>query len=123
VTIETTTKTSLASQEPVVVGAAVAWLLAQVGAIVVGHTHVVTDAQWGSVATYLTPIVSAAVLAAVAWVTRQFTVPAAKVVEVKPASVVTLPAATYTPEHASTETTPVVLPSTVPDVPKFQPES
>lgn len=73
-------KTSFAANEPVVVSAFVAWLFSVLGAEIIGHTDLVTSADWGTLSTILVPVVSGVVLAAIAWVTRRFVTPAWKVV-------------------------------------------
>lgn len=67
--------------EPAIVAAFVAWLFANAGAFVVGHTHLVTNSQWGSLTTGVVPFVTAGVLSVIAFVLRKYVSPAWKVVE------------------------------------------
>jgi len=67
-----------AKNEPVVVGHFVTWLLVNVGALIVGHTHLVTATEWGSFATGITPMLTAVLLAVLATVLRRYVAPAWK---------------------------------------------
>lgn len=73
------TKTGLVANEPLLVGAFVTWLLSFVGTLILGHTNLITSDQWSSLSTILVPVVSAAIIGAVAWVVRKFVSPAWKV--------------------------------------------
>lgn len=66
--------------EPVIVAGVVLWLLTQLGAVLVGHTHWIQQSQWDTLVTTLVPIVSAAVIGVITWITRRFVSPAWKVV-------------------------------------------
>jgi lysylphosphatidylglycerol synthetase-like protein (DUF2156 family) len=71
-------ESGFAKNEPVVVGHFVLWLLVNAGAFVVGHTHLVTQAQWDSLATGLVPTITAVILGAIALVMRRYVTPAWK---------------------------------------------
>lgn len=74
---------TFSSREPVVLAALivgpVTWLLTNIGALIVGHTHLVTKAQWDSKATTLFPIITAVVVFAltflIAWLVRRVVKP------------------------------------------------
>jgi hypothetical protein len=74
-------KTGFASNEPVVVAHFVTWAFLQLGAIVVGHTNLVTQVQWNSLTTGLFPFVTAAILSVLAVVLRKYVSPAWKKVQ------------------------------------------
>lgn len=69
---------SFVAREPVMAAAVVTWVLSNVGAVLLGHTHLVTAEQWGAVTTYVTPLATAAVLAAIGAVVRRYVTPAWK---------------------------------------------
>jgi hypothetical protein len=71
-------KTGFVANEPVIVSHFVLWLFVNAGAFVVGHTHIVTSAQWDSLTTGLVPVVSAVVLGLIATVVRKYVSPAWK---------------------------------------------
>lgn len=65
----------LIAREPVLVGQGVVWVLAQIGAYVVGHTHLVDQSVWNAGTSAAFPVISAAVLGIVAWLTRSVVTP------------------------------------------------
>lgn len=72
--------TGLVKSEPVLVAHAVAWLLVQAGLIVVGRYHLISGSTWTALASALAPIISAVLLAAMAWLIRRVVTPAWRVV-------------------------------------------
>lgn len=67
--------TDLIKKEPVLAGYIVVWVLTNLGALVVGHTHVVDSATWTTVATTVTPVLTGLVLGALSWLTRRVVEP------------------------------------------------
>jgi hypothetical protein len=65
-------RTGFAENEPVVVAHIVLWVLANIGAFIVGHTHLFTSDQWSSFSTGLVPIITAAILSFSAMVARKY---------------------------------------------------
>lgn len=63
--------------EPALLVHAALWLLALVGEFFIGRTHLVNGAEWSALTSYLTPIITTAVLALSAWITRTLVSPAA----------------------------------------------
>jgi hypothetical protein len=78
-TTTTVPKTGL-TNEPVLVGAGITWLLSLLGTVIIGHTHLLSSGQWSTLSTTLVPIISAVVLSVVGYVTRKFVTPAWKIV-------------------------------------------
>jgi hypothetical protein len=78
--------TSFVKNEVAITGAFVAWLLTNVGAVIVGHTNLVTAEQWNATATWATPFVSAFLLGVVGIVVRRYVAPAWKLVQRQAAS-------------------------------------
>lgn len=76
-------KGSLVANEPVLVATFVTWLFTQLGAVVLGHTHLVSSDQWSSLTTALVPIISAVLLGLIGWVTRKYVTPFWKAVQGK----------------------------------------
>lgn len=74
-------KTSFFDREPQVVQGFVTWALVQVGALILGHTDLVTSDQWSAWSSALVPIVSAVVIGVVTLVWRRWLSPAWKVIE------------------------------------------
>lgn len=70
--------TDLIKREPVIAGYLAVWILANVGALLLGHTHLVDSATWGTVATAATPVLSGLILGALSWLTRRVVEPLAK---------------------------------------------
>jgi hypothetical protein len=68
-------RTGFAENEPVVVAHIVLWVLANIGAFIVGHTHLFTSDQWSSFSTGLVPIITAAILSFSAMVARKYVTP------------------------------------------------
>jgi hypothetical protein len=64
----------------------VAWLLTNAGAVIVGHTNLVTAEQWNATATWVTPFVSAFILGVVGIVVRRYVAPAWKLIQAQAAS-------------------------------------
>jgi uncharacterized membrane-anchored protein len=68
---DTQVKTGFISNEPVVVGHAVIWLLANLGAFIVQHSHhLISASQWANFSTGWVPYITAAVLSVSAWFIR-----------------------------------------------------
>jgi hypothetical protein len=65
----------LIKKEPVVAGYIVVWILANVGALLIGHTHLVDSATWSSLSTSVTPVLTGLVLAGLSWLTRRVVEP------------------------------------------------
>lgn len=78
----TPVKSGLFTNEPQVVQGLLYWILVQVGAILIGHTHLLTNQQWSGLTTALVPIFSAVVIGAITLVWRKWLAPAWKVVNV-----------------------------------------
>lgn len=77
----TPNQTGFFSNEPQVVQGVVLWVLTQVGALVLGHTSLVTSQQWSSLTTGLVPILSLIVIGAITLVWRRWLTPAWKVIQ------------------------------------------
>lgn len=71
----------LLKNEPVVVGHFVTWLLLNVGLIIVGRYHIVSDATWNALSSALAPEITAALLVLSAWFIRRVVTPAWKLVQ------------------------------------------
>lgn len=69
------------NREPVIVAAVAGWVITNVGALILGHTTWITPDQWNSLATWLTPLVSAGVAWLLAWLVRRVVTPVAKVAD------------------------------------------
>jgi len=65
----------LIKKEPVLAGYLAVWVLANLGALIVGHTHLVDSATWTSLATTVTPVLTGLVLGALSWLTRRVVEP------------------------------------------------
>jgi hypothetical protein len=93
--------------EPVVASSIGLWLVTNVGALLVGRTHLLTDKEWAPLASSITPIVIAAVLAVFAFIVRKVVAPAWKLVDDEAAKlgidVPDLEVAGVTPVHAPEE--------------------
>lgn len=76
-------KTGFVANEPVIVGHFILWLFVNLGAFVVGHTHLFTTAQWDSLTTGLVPFVTAIVLGIIGTFLRTKVTPAWKSFEQK----------------------------------------
>lgn len=72
--------TGFIKNEPVIVSQFVLWVFLNVGAFVVGHTHLITNAQWSSLTSGLVPVVTAVLLGIIGAVVRKYVAPAWKVV-------------------------------------------
>ena len=71
----------LVQKEPVVVSYVVTDLLANAGAYILGHTHLVNSAQWDTFTTAVTPVISTAILGGLAFLTRKYVYPVVKKVD------------------------------------------
>lgn len=69
-------ETQVATREPALLVHAALWVLALVGEWLIGRTHLITAAEWSAATSYLTPIITTAVLALSAWITRTLVSPA-----------------------------------------------
>lgn len=78
VQVEASMIMQLLKKEPVLAGYLAVWILTNVGALLVGHTHLVDAATWGTIATSVTPILSALILGGLAWLTRKYVEPIIK---------------------------------------------
>lgn len=74
---------SFVLNEPMVMAHIVAWILANIGALVVGRTHLVSSREWSGLAQGLTPIVTAVLAAASAVIFRRYVSPAWKLADVQ----------------------------------------
>lgn len=68
------------SSEPVLIGSAVLWVLTQAGAVVVGHTDLISGDQWSALSSALVPVITTVVIAVIGWITRGKVTPVAKLV-------------------------------------------
>lgn len=68
----------LVKKEPVLAGYLAVWILANVGALLLGHTHLVDAATWSGLATSVTPVLSGLILGGLSWLTRKFVTPIVK---------------------------------------------
>jgi hypothetical protein len=66
---------SFVKREVAMTAAFVTWLLLQVGAYLVGHTHLVSSTEWNALAQFLEPILTAGLLTVVGLVVRNFVTP------------------------------------------------
>lgn len=79
--MSSTSTGGILKNEPVIVAHFVAWLLLQAGLIVVGRFHIVSDTTWSALSSALAPVITGALMAALAWVIRHVVTPAWKAVE------------------------------------------
>lgn len=82
----------LLKAEPVVAAHVAAWLVLNAGVLLVSRYHLATDSQWKVASLELTPIVTAVLLAVLAWLVRRVVTPAWKLLN--PAASATAPAST-----------------------------
>jgi len=73
----TALKTGLIAREPVMAHAAAVWLVTQIGALVVGQTHLLTAHDWSGTSQGLVALVSALILGGLGKVLREKVTPAA----------------------------------------------
>lgn len=64
--------------EPVIAGHIAAWVVLNLGVLLVSRYHVLTDQQWSALSLQVTAIVTAAVLALMGWLIRRVVTPAWK---------------------------------------------
>lgn len=73
--VSSTVLRDLLKKEPVLAGYLALWILTNVGALLIGHTHLVDSATWTAYATTLTPILTGLILGALSWLTRRVVEP------------------------------------------------
>lgn len=72
-------KTAWVAKEPVIIGFAVAWLLAQAYALTVTRFHWFTEGQWATVDHWAVPALTVVITALITWGIRELTAPWLKV--------------------------------------------
>lgn len=77
----TPTKTGFLANEPLVVGAFVAWLFSVAGTFILGHTDLVSSQDWSNLSTVLVPVIAGLLLTGLTWLTRKVVTPAWKKIE------------------------------------------
>lgn len=73
--VTTAALANLIKKEPVIAGYIVVWVLANVGALLIGHTHLVDAATWSGLSTSVTPVLTGLVLGGLSWLTRRVVEP------------------------------------------------
>lgn len=66
---------NLLKKEPVLAGYLAAWILTNLGALLIGHTHLVDAATWSGLATTVTPVLTGLILGGLSWFTRSVVEP------------------------------------------------
>lgn len=69
---------TLLKKEPVLALGITVWILTNLGALLVGHAHLVDAGTWSGVATTVTPVLSGLILGGLSWVTRKYVEPIIK---------------------------------------------
>lgn len=76
--VVTNVVSQLLKKEPVLALSLTVWILTNLGAVLVGHAHLVAAGTWSGVATAVTPVLSGLILGGLAWLTRKFVTPLVK---------------------------------------------